>query len=371
MGIVKSMHAAIVRQKGGPFQLEEVSIESPRNDEILVQIKAAGICHSDISCRDQIFPAKLPQVFGHEGAGVVVSVGSQVKGLATGDHVVLSFDSCGDCHYCKAELSSYCDQFDVLNAFGGRLDGSSALSVDDKLIHANFFGQSSFAEYAIVKQRNTIKIDSSIDLAIAAPFGCAVQTGAGCVLNALKAQVGQSILIIGAGGVGLSAIMAAKLVGCSPIIAVDLHEHRLAVASEMGATHVINGHDQNIAEQVKKISPGGVDFSVECSGSAQVQTIAIAAMHQLGVCALLGVPGIGSRFDIPCYELNIGKTVRGVVSGHADAKTFLPALLEHYKNGDLPINKWITRYPFEDINQAALDLENGKTIKPVLLMNPS
>jgi len=330
------MQAAIVRQAGGPFSLEQVVADVPRDNEVLVKIKAVGICHSDISCRDQVFPAKLPQVFGHEGAGVVVQVGEKVSRLQAGDHVVLTFNSCGSCANCRADMPAYCYDFDQLNASGGRVDGSSALSVpkmssnsgeaDSETISSHFFGQSSFAEYSVVNEQNAVKIDKEIDLTIAAPFGCAVQTGAGCVINTLKPKKNQSLLVIGAGSVGLSAIMAAKLVDGLTIIATDLHDHRLALAKTFGASYVINAHSQNVKEMVHDICPYGVDFSIECSGVASVQEMALSVLNNRGTCALLGVPGMGARYDVPCYEINTGRTVKGVVAGDSNPQEFLDTL---------------------------------------------
>lgn len=367
------MQAAVVRQVGGPFCLEQVNISNPRDDEVLVRMKAVGICHSDVSCRDQIFPAILPQVFGHEGAGIVEQVGRDVAGLLVGDHVVLTFNSCGRCDNCCSDMPAYCDDFDQLNASGARPDGSSALSIpndkSNEVIAGHFFGQSSFAEYSIVNQRNAIKIDKDIDLTVAAPFGCAVQTGAGCVINALKPKAGQSLVIIGAGGVGLSAIMATKLIGDLTVIAIDLHDHRLALANTLGASHVINASKEDVQDAINRIFPNGVDYSIECSGAAAVQEAAISILSSRGVCALLGVPKMGARYDVPCYEINIGRTVKGVVSGDSNPHDFLPKLFDYYRHGLLPIEQLISRYPFSKINQAADDLVSGKTIKPVLVFD--
>jgi len=369
------MKAAIVRPNSANFSIEDIGIGGPRDDEILVNMKAVGICHSDISCRDQIFPAKLPQVFGHEGAGVVESVGASVKSLQIGDHVVLTFNSCGECANCDSSMPAYCYDFDRLNVSGGRPDGSSALSkpsMDEgnaEVVHGHFFGQSSFAEFSVVNERNAVKIDKSIDLAIAAPFGCAVQTGAGCIMNTLKPTTQQSILIVGTGGVGLSAIMAASELGCHQIIAVDLVDHRLSLATQLGATHTINASSEEVAEVVRTICPLGVDYSVECSGAAAVLEMALTVLSNRGVCVLLGVPGVGINYQVPCYELNIGRTVRGVVAGDSNPHDFLPLLFELFKQGKMPVDRWISKYPFDQINQAADDLVAGSTVKPVLVFD--
>ncbi len=363
----KSMRAAIVRNKGGPFEIETVELAAPRDDEILVQIKAVGICHSDISCRDQVFPAKLPQIFGHEGAGVIIAVGNKVDSLNVGDHVLLTFNSCGSCANCEAGAVSHCYDFDNINASGGRADGSCAVSQNGAPIHAHFFGQSSFSEYVIARPQNAIRIAKDIDLSIAAPFACAVLTGAGCVINTLKPTQDSSVLILGCGGVGLSATMAAKHLGCKQIIVADLHRNRLDLAQKLGATHVIDASNENILNEVKKICTRGVDFSLECSAATGVQEVVVAALHSRGICALIGVSGMGARFDIPCYLLNVGRTVLGSVAGDCNPHTFLPKLLSLYQQGQFPVDRWIKHYPFANINQAADDLLSGATIKPVLV----
>ena len=365
----RQIRAAVVRQKGGPFTVERVQIAPPRAGEVLVKMAAVGICHSDVACRDQVFPARLPQVFGHEGAGVVTQLGEGVTGLREGDHIVLSFASCGHCPNCDGDRPAACDHFDQLNANGQRPDGSSALSDGQGLIHGHFFGQSSFAEYAVVSARNAVVIEPTIDLTMAAPFGCAVQTGAGCVINALQARAGHSILIIGVGSVGLSAVMAAKIQGCDPIITIDLFDARLQLSRVLGASHTFNANDPALLDGIRAICPRGVDFTVECSGSSQVQELALDALTSTGTCALLGVPGIGARFDVPCYAINRGRTVKGVVAGDSNPQSFLPRLLAHFQAGQLPVQRWVTHYRFDDINQAVADMEQGVTVKPVLVFD--
>jgi aryl-alcohol dehydrogenase len=197
--------AAVVREKSGPFTIDELELSAPRSDEVLVRIVGVGICHTDLVCRDQYFPVPLPCVLGHEGSGVVEQIGSDVAGLAPGDHVVLSYASCGVCSSCLQGLPSYCLDLYAHNFLGTRPDGSTALSQDGRPIHGHFFSQSSFATCAVAHARNTVKV----------PLGCGIQTGAGAVMNSLKPQAGSSIAVFGAGSVGLSAVVAARLVGCA------------------------------------------------------------------------------------------------------------------------------------------------------------
>ncbi|MFE1777216.1 alcohol dehydrogenase catalytic domain-containing protein, partial [Streptomyces sp. NPDC059008] len=210
------IQAALVESAGGPFTVHDVDIEEPRRDEILVRIAAAGICHTDLSTRQVWPPARLPMVFGHEGAGVVEAVGAEVTGVAVGDTVCLSYRSCGRCGNCGSAQSAYCEAgIAALNATGTRTDGSTPLSRDGERVFGNFFGQSSFASHAIAYESNCVKVPGDLDPVLAAPLGCGVQTGAGTVLNVLQPTAGSSLVVFGAGGVGLSAVMAAVSEGCS------------------------------------------------------------------------------------------------------------------------------------------------------------
>ena len=215
--------AAVVERQGAPFALQELELGELRDDEVLVKVAAAGICHTDLICRDSWYPVPLPAVLGHEGAGIVESVGRGVTRFAPGDRVAMSFDSCGTCPSCAKSLGGYCHTFFEHNFAAARPeDGSSALSRDGELIHAHFFGQSSFATHSVARERNIVALDESIPFEIAAPFGCGIQTGAGAVLNVFRPPAGSSLVVFGAGAVGLSAVMAAAIAGCTTIVAVDL-----------------------------------------------------------------------------------------------------------------------------------------------------
>src|SRR5581483_2834011 len=227
--------AAVARGPHTPLAIEELEMESPRADEVLVRIAATGVCHTDVIARDQWFPVPAPVVLGHEGAGVVEAVGSCVRRVAPGDRVVLSFDSCGDCGPCTRARPSYClEAFE--RSFGAvRRDGTMALRRGDEPVHSHFFGQSSFATYALAMERSVVKVDTEVPLDLLGPLGCGVQTGAGAVLNALRCEQGTSLAVFGAGAVGLSAVMAAQVAGCTTVIAVDLNDRRGKLALELGA----------------------------------------------------------------------------------------------------------------------------------------
>src|SRR5271154_5104474 len=232
--------AAVVREPGADFAIETVELEDPRPDEIRVRIAAVGVCHTDLVARDGFMPFSMPAVLGHEGAGVVDTVGSAVTRFAPGDRVAITFRSCGTCDRCKSGDPAYCFTMPALNYIGMRPDGSKAIRQGDAAVSSNFFGQSSFATYALAYERNVLKLPGDIPFEIAAPLGCGVQTGAGGVMLALAATKGSSILVLGGGAVGLSAVMGAVIQGCAPIIVVEPHAARRALALELGATHAID-----------------------------------------------------------------------------------------------------------------------------------
>jgi len=258
--------AAVVREAKGDFIIEEVDVDDPHPDEVLVRIVASGICHTDIAVKNQDIAIPLPMVLGHEGSGVIEKVGSAVTHLKVGDHVVLSGDSCGHCHSCLEAKTAYCDEFIGRNLMGLRGDGTSPLNQHGQPLRGRFVGQSSFATYSLTPARSVNKIDSDLPLELMGPLGCGLTTGAGTVLNALKPPSGSSVAVFGCGTVGLSAIMGARLAGCAKIIAIDVRRSRLDMAAELGATHCIDASAQNPVSEIRKITGRGADFSAECSG---------------------------------------------------------------------------------------------------------
>ena len=258
--------AAVTESAHAPFALQELELGDLRPDEVLVRVAAAGICHTDLIMRDQWYPVPLPAVLGHEGAGVVERVGSAVTQVAPGERVGMSFDSCGDCPTCRTGRPSYCHDFWAYNFASSRPDGTSALSRDGELIHGHFFGQSSFATYAVASERNIVTLPDSIPLEVAAPFGCGIQTGAGGVLDALSAPAGSTLAVFGTGAVGLSAIMAGVIAGCTTIIGIDRNVARLELARELGATHIVDTAEREVPAEIQRITGFGVDFSVETTG---------------------------------------------------------------------------------------------------------
>ncbi|MFB0521478.1 MAG: NAD(P)-dependent alcohol dehydrogenase [Desulfatiglandales bacterium] len=360
------IRAAVVFEKSGNFSVEELELSDPNDDEVLVRIVGAGICHTDLAARDQHLPIPLPSVFGHEGAGVVEKVGARVTKVKPGDHVALSWMSCGACTSCKAGKDPYCVNFLPLNFSGARPDGTTTLRKGDQVIHGSFFGQSSFANYALATERNVVKVPKDVPLEILGPLGCGVMTGAGAVMNSLQASPGTSIAIFGVGPVGMSAVLAAVVCECAPIVAVDIHEGRLKVAKEMGATHAVNASKGDPVAAIQDITGGGPNFSLECVGNPAVFRQTVDVLPILGVSGLVGVVAPGTEVVLDMDRIMNGRTIKGIIEGDAVPDQFIPKLIELYKQGRCPFDRMITFYPFDDIEKAVEDMEKGVVIKPVL-----
>jgi len=358
--------AALVREKSGPFVIEDVDLDEPRDDEVLVRIAGSGLCHTDLVARDGFMPIPLPAVLGHEGSGVVERVGSRVTKVKPGDHVVMSFRSCGACASCVRGLPANCLDFFRLNFAGVRPDGTPTMQKDGKVVHAAFFSQSSFASHALATERNVVKVRNDVPLDILGPLGCGIQTGAGGVINSLQARPGSSIAIFGAGSVGLSAVMASVVCGCTTIVAADVRAGRLELAKQMGATHVVDSSQADPVEAIRGITGGGVDYSLECTGLPKVFRQSVDALGMPGVCGLIGVAPFGVEASLDMQTILNGRTIRGVVEGDSIPDIFIPQLIELYRQVRFPFDRMISFYPFDQINQAAEDSEKGKTLKAVL-----
>ncbi|MGH6988356.1 MAG: NAD(P)-dependent alcohol dehydrogenase [Stellaceae bacterium] len=364
------IEAAVTRAPHAPMSLEKLDLADLRDDEIRVRLVATGICHTDIVMRDQMYPVPQPVVLGHEGAGVVEAVGHAVTKVKPGDHVAMSFDSCGVCPSCEARIPNYCHDFFGRNFAGLRPDGTSALSQNGTLIHGHFFGQSSFASHSICHERNIVLVPSDVPLDILGPLGCGIQTGAGSIINALKVGFGQSLVVFGTGSVGLSAVMAARAVGAGTIVAVDRVAARLAMAKELGATAVVDVTATNdLVGEVKRLTGGGAHFTFETTGLAPVVRQALDVLAPRGVCGYVGAAAPGTEVSIDLTEMmTSGKTLHGIVEGEANPDIFIPAMIDLYRQGRFPFDRLITFYPFERINDAIRDSETAKVIKPVVRM---
>jgi aryl-alcohol dehydrogenase len=361
--------AAVVREAGAAFAIEEIDLCDPRPDELLVEVAASGMCATDLHGRDAYYPTRFPKVFGHEGAGIVQAVGSAVTKFRPGDHVVMAYPWCGECPNCKTQRQTYCLHANALKHGGTRADGSTLHSKDGKPIYSAFFQQSSFGTFTIANERFAVKVRSDVPLPSVAALACGGQTGAGAVFNVMKPKSGDSFVVFGVGAVGLSGLMSARIAGCDPIIAVDVHEHRLALARALGATHAINhGGRTDVVEEIRKITGLGARYTLETSAVASVLREAVEALMPAGTCILLGSARKGTEASFETPFLQNGRVVRGVIQGDSVPQVFIPQLVDHIAAGRFPVERMITAYDLAEINRAAEESAAGKTIKPVLHM---
>ncbi|MGB0384873.1 MAG: NAD(P)-dependent alcohol dehydrogenase [Ardenticatenaceae bacterium] len=365
--MIREIQAAVLREPSAPFQIETLQIESPRHNEVQVQILGVGICHTDVKMAQGYRALPLPLVLGHEGAGIVTAVGSGVRKVKVGDHVVLSFNSCGHCDNCQSGHPAVCDEVGFLS-FGCERpsDGSSPLSQNGAVVHGYFFAQSSFATHAIATERNVVKVPDDIPLELLGPLGCGIQTGAGTVLNSLQVEAGSTLAVFGTGSVGLSAVMAAVIAGATTIIAIDLNDRRLALALELGATHTLNPQETpDLVAAIKEICGGkGVHYSLDTTNVPSVVRKAFDCLRIRGTYGHVG--GTGTELTFSATQLIFGRTIMGIVQGDSVPDIFIPRLIELYRQGRFPFDRLVTYYEFADINQAVADMHAGTTIKPIL-----
>ncbi len=360
--------AAVMPQRHGRWSMETIDVAEPGPHEVLVRVVASGICQTDVHARDGFFPIPFPAVFGHEGAGVVVRVGSAVTSLAPGDHVVMANPSCGHCDDCRAGYETYCAHAPQLKQSGYRSDGRSlSFKHGDTPVYGSFFQQSSFAALTLAMERNTIRVPKDAPLDLLAAFPCGVNTGAGAVLNVLKPQPGDAYVAFGTGTVGFAGLLAAKLCGCDPIIAVDLFDDRLALARELGATHTVNARHPDLVTEVKRLAGGrGARFCLEAAGAPEALRAAVAVLAPRGTACLVGSARPGVEVSLEMKTVQQGRIVRGCTQGESHVQTFIPRLIELYREGKLPIDRLVRHYPHEAIDAAVADMLAGKTVKAVL-----
>ena len=358
--------AAVLPVARGSFQLQTVELDEPRADELIVRIEACGVCHTDIECMDLLPP---PSVLGHEGCGVIEQVGGAVRGLRIGQRVALSYPSCGACECCAADHPFHCEHGLSLSLAGQRLDGTRPLRLGGTPIASAFFQQSAFATHSIVPARSVVPLPDRLPAHLGAALPCGVQTGAGSILNSLRAQSGESVAVFGVGAVGLSAIMAARLAGAAHAIAIDVNPQRLELARELGATLGLDARGEGVAESVRDITGGGADVILDTSGRDAALRQAIDSLAMGGRIGIVTVPdwGAGYRLAIqPLFE-RCG-TLVSIVQGSSVPSRFLPFLIEQHSQGRFPFDRLVRTYPFADINQAFEDARDGRVVKPVLLM---
>ncbi|NJE84194.1 NAD(P)-dependent alcohol dehydrogenase [Staphylococcus saprophyticus] len=365
------MKAAVLREVNTSYKIEDVTLNRDvKANEVKVKIIATGMCHSDEAIRTGQTSFGFPGILGHEGAGIVEEVGPGVLDIEQGDHVVLTDGHCGHCEACLSGNPSVCDYWEEINISGTSFDGSKIFKGSDKKDLNMFYNQSSFTEYTITHRNNVVKVDKDLDLRILGPLGCGFLTGSGTVFNGLKPSAGDSIAVFGTGAVGLSAIISAKISGCYPIVAVDIHENRLELAKELGATHVINSKNEEVLAQVDKFtSQRGVNYTIDTTGVPAVMEFARDSLAKNGVAALVAVTD--KTFETsPFVNLAAAqRTIKGVLMGDSVSQIEIPKLIQYYRRGLFPFDKLIKFYNFKDINEAAEDSNSGKVIKPVLIVD--
>lgn len=371
------MTAAVMYEQGlptpyvesRPFVIEEVELEGPGEGEVLVEVRAAGLCHSDLSQVAGLRKRKLPVVGGHEGAGIVREVGRGVARFKPGDHVVMTVAcGCGYCRPCTDSRTALCDTIGASRAAGGLANGSRKLSRNGTpLFH--YSGISSFAQYAVTSPTTLIKADPAVPLDVAAMFGCAVVTGAGAVFNAAKVRFGQNVAVFGLGGVGLNAVMAAKIAGASEIIGIDILESKFALAKELGCTRTLSALDPKLVETVRDLTQGGVDFAFEVSGNKAAMASANAITRKGGEVICVGLGASTDMYQYAHAEL-VGqeKTFRGTFMGSGMAERDLPLYLKFFLEGRMPVDRLKSgTMGFDALNRNLDLLDRGEVVRQILL----
>ncbi len=365
--------AAVVWEPHAEFCMENVELDRLQPDEVRVRVLAAGICQSDMGAVHNHFPFPLPGVLGHEGAGVVEAVGESVTLAKVGDRVLLSFALCGTCRWCRNGHPAYCDSHVTYNLLAGRRpDGSATIRCGGQELGGHFFGQSSFAEEAIVNQRSVVVLPPDVtddELPTLAPLVCGVQAGAGAVLNVLRPHPTETLAIAGAGGVGLAALLATRLCRPRTVIVIDRVASRLELAATLGADTVIDTSREDLGARLSEVTGGsGPDIAVDTTGHVPTLETLIAGLATRGRCAAVGVPPLGATATFNVMPFIMGKSIQGIAAGDTEPQTFLPVMVEAVRSGTLPIDRMQRRYAFDDINTAVQDAASGTTVKPVLVL---
>lgn len=363
------IRAAVARPGETGFRIETLTMGPLATGEVRLAIAGVGLCHTDIQMRETgegWYP--FPAVFGHEGAGIVEAVGPGVRLVAVGDGVVASFRSCGGCRPCGRAEPSGCEAMLALNFSGRRADGTTALFDAHGPVSSHFFGQSSFASHATVHETALVKVAHAPDLALLGALGCGVQTGAGAIFHSHGARAGDGLLVIGGGSVGLSAVMAGKIIGCAPIIVLEPHAARRALALELGASHVLDpGETPDLAAAVRAIAARGVDHVFDTTGRTALLKAGLACLARRGTLGMVAGSAAQGALPLDCMGLvSQGQRVIGIVEGDSDPQRFIPELIAHYRAGRLPFDRMIRTYPLAEINRAVAEQAAGLVVKPVL-----
>ncbi|HRO94144.1 NAD(P)-dependent alcohol dehydrogenase [Citricoccus sp.] len=365
------IEALVVEETNAPFTKEELELQQPGPGEALVRVVASGVCHTDAITQAGDMPLPLPGVLGHEGSGVVEAVGEGVTSVAVGDHVIMGWPYCGQCRNCRRGEHRYCDLLGPAVVSGRRFIGPQAgtsayTRADGSSLSGHFFGQSSFATYSLANANALVTVDKDVPLDLVGVLACGITTGAGAVLNTARPRAGESLVVYGAGAVGLAAVMAARNTPATTIIAIDLHDSRLELATRYGATHVINSLHENALERIREICGGPADYALDCTGVIPVIEEAAEAVGMLGTLILIGGAPAGARFSLDHLGALWGKRVVGTLGGSGTSQELIPALIALYQQGRFPFDELVQFYGFDQVEDAFADSKSGTTIKPVL-----
>jgi S-(hydroxymethyl)glutathione dehydrogenase / alcohol dehydrogenase len=363
--------AAIAWAAGQPLTIETVQLAPPAAGEVLIEIKATGVCHTDAYTLSGADPEGLfPAILGHEGAGIVVEVGADVKSLKPGDHVIpLYVPECRNCSYCLSGKTNLCQAIRITQGQGLMPNGSSRFSIDGKpLFH--YMGTSTFANYTVVPEISLAKIRSDAPFDKVCYIGCGVTTGIGAVINTAKVEPGANVVVFGLGGIGLNVVQAARMVGANKIIGVDLNPMKKALATKLGMTHFVNPKEVegDLVAHLVELTGGGADYSFECIGNVQVMRQALECCHKgWGVSVIIGVAGAGQEISTRPFQLVTGRVWKGSAFGGAKGRTQVPQIVDWYMDGKINIDDLVDRVmPIEQVNEAFEIMHRGEGIRTVL-----
>ncbi len=366
--------AAVAWGPGEPLKMEEVDVELPKKGEVLVRIVATGVCHTDAFTLSGDDPEGVfPSILGHEGGGIVEMVGEGVTSVEVGDHVIPLYTAeCGDCRFCTSGKTNLCQAVRATQGKGLMPDGTSRFSINGEPIY-HYMGCSTFSEYTVLPEISLAKVNKTAPLEEVCLLGCGVTTGMGAVLKTAKVQQGDTVAIFGLGGIGLSAVIGARMAGAGRIIGVDINESKFDLAKELGATDVVNPqhYDKPIQDVIIEMTDGGVDYSFECIGNVNVMRSALECCHKgWGESVIIGVAGAGQEISTRPFQLVTGRVWRGSAFGGVKGRSELPGIVEQYLNGEFGLQEFITHtMKLEDINNAFDLMHKGESIRSVVHMS--